>query len=230
LGGESLGISVSGFLSVVASLATIGAAVAVVIRYVRDEEKRNPQLVWGTIGVTTAIVVVAVIVSQTVSVAINGQSTIPITFGRGPTAPPAVNTTPSASATAPSETLTENITLDCTSQPRCDIPLLSPVIDSIQIDQQKRRMLWTITFTNNTNGVLTGIAIYMNTFQDSNGNNWEGQMQETSDTFDLASGQSVQRHYEFPVVPRTGKSYTYFFSITSGPGYGLNAYVTLLTF
>lgn len=225
-----MGIPVSEFLGIVASLATIGAAVAVVIRYVRSEEKRNRQVVWGTIGVTAAIVILAIIFSQTVSMSLNGYSTIPLPFSTSATGSPAVIVTPSASNTAPSETLAEDITLDCTSQPRCDIPLLSPTVDSIQIDQQKHNMLWMYTFTNHTNGVLTNIAVDMNTLQDPNGNHWDGELQETSDTFDLAIGQSVQRHYVFPVVPRTGQSYTYFFSIESGPGYGLNAYVAIFKF
>jgi hypothetical protein len=225
-----MGIPISQFLGIVASLATIGAAVAVVIRYVRGEEKRNRQVVWGTIGVTAAIVILAIIFSQTVSVSLNGYSTIPLPFGTSATGSPAVIITPSVSNIAPSETLTENMTLDCTSQPRCDIPLLSSTIDTIQIDQQKHDMLWTYTVTNHTNGVLINIAVDTNKLQDANGNNWDGESQETSDTFELAIGQSVQRHYVFPVVPRAGQSYTYFFSIESGPGYGLNAYVAILKF
>jgi hypothetical protein len=103
--------------------------------------------------------------------------------------------------------------LICTGQPQCDLPQLSPTIDTIQIDQQKQTMLWTFTFTNNSTRECTNIGLDMNVFQDANGNNYEGDSRDINGGFDLAVDQSVHRHYQFPIAPQAGQSYTLFFNI-----------------
>lgn len=137
-------------------------------------------------------------------------TTAPVTGGN-PTQQP-TNTptaTVAAKSTATSGTSTKNLMLTCGAA--CNDPVLV-TIKTITINSSLVRMIWDISFQNNTTGTNLSVFLGDFTLQDSLGQKYPGQPEKA--VFGLSPNQVMDEQITFSFVPLAGENYTFPFTVT----------------
>jgi hypothetical protein len=216
-------IAISDFVAFVASLVTIGAGVAIVIRYFKDEREHHPLVIWGTAVGVIIVVLVAVVVSRITTITVAGRSSIPIPGLGNSSTPTATSTltTQSAAATATAQatlvpppnaatpsllgsgTITLNHPLECAG---CDEPIV-PIVSSIAVNDPSMNSTWSFTFFNHSGATcdVTGLSMDLS---DPQGHDYSATGGVTGGiSGDIKPNQSLQGTTTFAFVPYHGVPY-----------------------